>query len=218
MSCPQEPSSLLHVILTLEFFRCSRCSGQSRWGEEALSKAKLSQMSRSVSIRVRSSTSDFAASSLLQMTRDIALACKYRFLPQSSDKLADTGRPILTYERRACTKKGVKPNKHGIVYSIPGRPQLLKDEPRLGFAAVRLQVDIQTEKLAMESRVNYSKLVTVEHNVKVFFIGRIAQDDMAIVDTAVNQCWADKVRKENEGSHQPRYKNQHDQRRRDRRP
>jgi len=112
-------------------------------------------------------------------------------------------RPILTYERRACTKRGVRPNQHGIVYTLPGRPQLLRDEPRLGFSPVRLEKDVSTETLALESRVNYSTLVTVEHNVKVFFIGRIVAEDMDIVDAAVDQCWADKVRKDSKGSHQP---------------
>jgi len=99
----------------------------------------------------------------------------------------------------------VKPNQHGIVYTIPGRPQLLRDEPRLGFSPVRLETDVSIETLALESRVNYSKLVTVEHNVKVFFIGRIVAEDMGIVDAAVNQCWAGKVRKDSGRSQKPRY-------------
>lgn len=103
-------------------------------------------------------------------------------------------RPVLTYERRACTKNGVKPEKHGIVYPVFGRPQLLAKESGLGFEPVRLELDYATEKLAKESRINYSKLVTVEHNVHVFFIGRIVADDFDIVTYAVDKCWADKFR------------------------
>lgn len=108
-----------------------------------------------------------------------------------ADNLA---RPILTYERRACTKKGVKPEKHGIAYALHGRPQLLAKEPKLGFEPVRIELDYVTEKLAKESRINYSKLVTVEHNVQVFFIGRIVEEDFDIVTQAVDKCWTDKLR------------------------
>jgi len=113
-------------------------------------------------------------------------------------------RPILTYERRACTKKGVKPNKHGIVYTVGSRPLLVKGESRLGFPPVRLELDVSTEGLAREARVNYSKLVTIEHNVKVYFIGRIVAEDMLQVDSAVDKCWKEKAWNGSEGSHAPR--------------
>lgn len=50
------------------------------------------------------------------------------------------------------------------------------------------------EKLSKESRVNYSKLVTVEHNVKVFFIGTVVASDWDTVQEAVNECWVQKNR------------------------
>ncbi|KAI1371527.1 hypothetical protein F4677DRAFT_450350 [Hypoxylon crocopeplum] len=101
--------------------------------------------------------------------------------------------PILTYDRRGCLKKGVRPNKHGIIYMAGHKPRLLKDEPTLGFDPVALHVYAEGEKLAKESRVNYSKLVTIEHNVKVFFIGSITGDDFDNVRYAVNECWNKKM-------------------------
>ena len=77
----------------------------------------------------------------------------------------------MTYDRRGCSKKGVRPNKHGIIHVAGHKPKPLKNEPELGFPPVALHVYAEGEKLAKESRVNYSKLVTIEHNVKVFFIG-----------------------------------------------
>ncbi|KFA78118.1 hypothetical protein S40288_05669 [Stachybotrys chartarum IBT 40288] len=98
--------------------------------------------------------------------------------------------PILTYNGQACRKKGVKPKKHGIIYQQGQKPRLLPGEPALGFAPVKMQMTSEDEKLTKESRVNYSKLNTVEHNVKVFFIGRIATDaDWEIFSEAVNYCW-----------------------------
>ncbi|KAL7625560.1 hypothetical protein AAE478_004780 [Parahypoxylon ruwenzoriense] len=102
-------------------------------------------------------------------------------------------RPILTYDRRGCLKKGVRPSKHGIIYMAGQRPKLLKNEPELGFDPVALQVYAEGEKLARESRVNYSKLVTIEHNVKVFFIGSIVGEDFEKVRHAVNECWDKKM-------------------------
>ncbi|KAI1822865.1 hypothetical protein F4861DRAFT_361302 [Xylaria intraflava] len=103
--------------------------------------------------------------------------------------------PILTYDRRGCSKKGVRPDKHGIIYALGQRPKLLKDEPDLGFRPVPLKIYADGETLARESRVNYSKLVTIEHNVNVFFIGRIPETYFENVQTAVDQCWNEKRHK-----------------------
>ncbi|KAI0377446.1 hypothetical protein F5Y04DRAFT_284923 [Hypomontagnella monticulosa] len=102
--------------------------------------------------------------------------------------------PILTYDRRGCLKKGVRPNKHGIIYTAGSKPRLLRNEPDLGFSPVALHVYADSEKLAKESRVNYSKLVTIEHNVKVFFIGSIDREDFDLVSSAVDICWSKKMR------------------------
>ncbi|KAI1093949.1 hypothetical protein F5B19DRAFT_95752 [Rostrohypoxylon terebratum] len=101
--------------------------------------------------------------------------------------------PILTYDRRGCLKKGVRPNKHGIIYMAGHKPRLLKNEPDLGFAPVALQMYAEGETLAKESRVNYSKLVTIEHNVKVFFIGSIPPEHFENVRYAVEECWNKKM-------------------------
>jgi hypothetical protein len=72
---------------------------------------------------------------------------------------------------------------------------MVEGEPKLGFAPVRMRIEVGGEHLAKESRVNYSKLVTVEHNVKIFLIGRIVTDDFNnTVAKAVNACWDMKVR------------------------
>jgi hypothetical protein len=102
--------------------------------------------------------------------------------------------PILTYERRACTKKGIKPQSHGIIYTPPKKPIRKQHEPELGFSPVAMQMDLEDEKLASESRVNYSKLVTIEHNVKVLFIGRLYDEDFDTASQAVDKCWERRTR------------------------
>jgi hypothetical protein len=105
------------------------------------------------------------------------------------ESMLTTCSPILTYGGKGCKKKGVKADKHGIIYERSGRPRLLDKEPKLGFPPVRVEMKQEGEKLSKESRVNYSKLVTVEHNVKVFFIGSIVYNDWELVSDAVNYCW-----------------------------
>jgi hypothetical protein len=101
----------------------------------------------------------------------------------------------LTYEHKACTKKGVKPLKHGIVYQAGKRPRLVDNEPTLGFDPVRVDLYERTEKLDKESRVNYAKITTVEHNFRVFMIGSVDPWDFEnIVIPAVDHCWARKQR------------------------
>ncbi|KAI0889582.1 uncharacterized protein GGS22DRAFT_148648 [Annulohypoxylon maeteangense] len=107
--------------------------------------------------------------------------------------------PILTYERRGCTKTGVNPKTHGIVYSVSGNPgerepRLLKGEPELGFPPIKVDGYKDDEPLPKESRVNYAKLITIEHNVKVFFIGFIPKLDFDKVIRATNECWVNNMR------------------------
>ena len=102
----------------------------------------------------------------------------------------------------------MKAPKHGAVFPAGGKPKFFPAEPPLGFQPVALQIDIPSEKLAWQSRINYSKLITVEHNVKVFFIGRIWQTDFNdIVTAAVDKCWEDKIRqtRKKDRDHRPHH-------------
>lgn len=150
------------------------------------------------------------------MTKVIALACRLSpsltsgplylltLLPFMDLAYANHNihRPILTYGGKGCKKKGVKPRKHGVVYQSGHKPRLLDGEPDLGFKAVAMSIKAKGEKLSKESRANYSKLVTIEHNVKVFFVGKIAEEDFDVVSRAVDKCWAEKIRKQTKGEHQ----------------
>ncbi|TQV99182.1 hypothetical protein IF1G_01397 [Cordyceps javanica] len=116
-----------------------------------------------------------------------------RFIVVANDQGHCTCVPILTYGGKACKKHGVKPEKHGIVYERGQKAKKLDGEPSLGFSPVRVEMTEEGEKITRESRVNYSKLVTVEHNVKVFFIGHVYPSDWQIVGDAVNHCWNKKI-------------------------
>ncbi|KAB5563155.1 hypothetical protein GE09DRAFT_772408 [Coniochaeta sp. 2T2.1] len=126
-----------------------------------------------------------------------------RFVIVASDSGHCQCVPILTYIRQGCKKKGVKADRHGIVHEFNTKPRLLEGEPKLGFKPVRAQLT-EGERLARESRINYSKLVTVEHNVKVFFIGNIYWEDFNnVVPAAVNKCWGLKMTTARRGMSDP---------------
>jgi len=118
-----------------------------------------------------------------------------RFIVVANDEGHCTCVPILTYERQACNKRGVKPSRHGIIYQAGRQPRMLSGEPQLGFDPVRVNLYEKTERLVKESRVNYAKLTTVEHNFRVLFIGSVdASDFQNIVVPAVDACWQRKRR------------------------
>ncbi|RFU31079.1 hypothetical protein B7463_g5257, partial [Scytalidium lignicola] len=87
--------------------------------------------------------------------------------------------PILTYGGRGTAKPGVKPELHSQVYSSKHVPGLLKGEtPGALQSPIRIKVDSDKNKLDEASRLNYSKIYTVEHNVKVVFIGEVDKGHM----------------------------------------
>ncbi|KAF5017622.1 hypothetical protein F66182_10430 [Fusarium sp. NRRL 66182] len=118
-----------------------------------------------------------------------------RFIVIANDLGHSTCIPIATYGRKGCKKAGIKAEQHGIVYESNRKPVSLPGEPKLGYPPIRLHIHEQGERISQESRVNYSKLTTVEHNVKVLFIGRVVGADWDIVTEAVNTSWANKTHK-----------------------
>ncbi|KAM0405357.1 hypothetical protein ACHAQC_000435 [Fusarium culmorum] len=117
-----------------------------------------------------------------------------RFIVVANDLGHCTCIPISTYGKKGCKKSGVKAEQHGIVAESSNRnPVPLSNEPRLGFPPVRVHISEPGERISKESRVNYSKLTTVEHNVKVLFIGRVVGSDWDVVTEAVNTSWANKM-------------------------
>jgi hypothetical protein len=83
-------------------------------------------------------------------------------------------------------------------------PKLLAGEKKLGYAPIRMEIDIQNEKLAKESRINYAALNNIQHNVRVFFIGRIVGGDLHKLEYAVNSAWSKKMTPSKKHSHKGR--------------
>lgn len=86
-------------------------------------------------------------------------------------------RPILTYGNQGVLKRGVHPEDHAVVYSSrkDGPYCLEREKGLMTKHPIRIEVVKDSHKLDPLSRLNYAKLYTVEHNVKVLFIGKVAR-------------------------------------------
>jgi hypothetical protein len=54
---------------------------------------------------------------------------------------------------------------------------------------IQIQGNSPRDKLDEDSCINYAKIYNVEHNVKVFFIGRLTPTSHTKVLLAVNEAW-----------------------------
>lgn len=73
-------------------------------------------------------------------------------------------------------KPGVKAEHHTIIYTGETPPNPLPGEIGPYKRPVRMNPLTSRDELFPESRLNYSKLYTVEHNIRVCFIGSIHKD------------------------------------------
>ncbi len=98
--------------------------------------------------------------------------------------------PIMTYSMQGVLKAGVHPEDHAVVYSSrrDGRYLLEREEGLMPKSPIRIEMNSPREKLDLLSRLNYAKVYTVEHNVKVFFIGRVAKECEHALIVAYNKA------------------------------
>lgn len=83
----------------------------------------------------------------------------------------------MTYGGQATLKKGAHAEDHAAVYSNQHKtkgPTVLKKE-KMTKKAIKIEIMNPSDKLDPLSRINYAKVYTVEHNVKVLFIGQVAR-------------------------------------------
>ncbi|KAL4920077.1 hypothetical protein BDW62DRAFT_22314 [Aspergillus aurantiobrunneus] len=84
---------------------------------------------------------------------------------------------ISTYGGRGVAKRGVDETKHAIVYMRGTTPTRGYNEPPMTKEPLSVSSDRQ-EELHPMSRLNFGKIYTVEHNVKVLPIGTISSGSM----------------------------------------
>jgi hypothetical protein len=96
--------------------------------------------------------------------------------------------PIMTYGGQGVNKKGVHARHHAVIYSTE-EPVVASGEKEKGMTKrpIRVTVSSPRHKLDSFSRINYAKPYTVEHNVKVWFIGRVHKNSEWQLGTDYNE-------------------------------
>ncbi|KAL5333242.1 hypothetical protein BJX70DRAFT_73352 [Aspergillus crustosus] len=85
---------------------------------------------------------------------------------------------ISTYGGRGVSKPGVDKSKHAIVHLRNKPPLIMHGESPMVKEPLEVAPDRPEETLDPKSRLNFGKIYTVEHNVKVLPIGRITSASM----------------------------------------
>lgn len=101
----------------------------------------------------------------------------------------------MTYSGQGTLKPGVKAADHAIIYMSDNDrdkpPRMVRGE-NLTKDPIRVQPKTPRDKLEPVSRINYAKIYTVEHNVKVFFIGHIPTTFRNKLMTDFDLTWQNK--------------------------
>ncbi|KAI9766177.1 MAG: hypothetical protein M1840_006744 [Geoglossum simile] len=87
--------------------------------------------------------------------------------------------PIHSYRQQAATKHHLKAEDHAVIYT-DGYPKTLPGET-LSKRPLRVLPDSPELKLDPTSRINFGKIYTVEHNIKVKRLGEIAEEHMHLL-------------------------------------
>ncbi|KAJ5093543.1 hypothetical protein N7456_009404 [Penicillium angulare] len=91
--------------------------------------------------------------------------------------------PITTYSGQGVAKAGVDRSKHAIIYMRGTQPVTRTNEPRMTKEPLEVEPAKADQKLDPMSRLNFGKVYTVEHNVKVLPVGRITEGSLAKFST-----------------------------------
>ena len=103
--------------------------------------------------------------------------------------------PIMTYGKRGVGKPGVVKSEHSIVHTSKVPPDPLPEEaPRRDEAgmrpqAVRVDADDPKQKLDEVSRLDYGKIHTIQHNIKVKSFGKVNPKSMNALLHQFGNVW-----------------------------
>ncbi|KAA8644037.1 uncharacterized protein ATNIH1004_008234 [Aspergillus tanneri] len=81
--------------------------------------------------------------------------------------------PVSTYSRKGVAKPGVDPSKHAVIYMEGTYPKVDPAERGITKEPIEVTPASPDQKLDYMSRLNFGKIYTVEHNVKVLHVGKI---------------------------------------------
>ncbi|EGP88788.1 uncharacterized protein MYCGRDRAFT_27543, partial [Zymoseptoria tritici IPO323] len=96
-----------------------------------------------------------------------------RFVIVASYESHSIALPIVSYGRQGASKRGVNPKHHAVIYTGKNEPLPFAMEHGLLRPGIRAVPDNPLDTLDSASRINFSKVYTIEHNVKVKSVGVI---------------------------------------------
>lgn len=89
--------------------------------------------------------------------------------------------PINTYNGHGLRKIGFNDGDvqaHAIIYDSQSKPYLLKNEPRPSKLPIAVVCSDDAEPLTHDSRINFAKVTTVEHNVRAMSVGKVSSHSL----------------------------------------
>ncbi|KAK0861021.1 hypothetical protein LTR87_017118 [Friedmanniomyces endolithicus] len=110
-----------------------------------------------------------------------------------------TALPVVSYGARGVSKFGVTKFEHGIIYTGSAVPEPLpaerpnRGERAMNATAIRVTPDAQGMKLDEMSRIDYAKVHTIEHNLKVAAVGVVHPASMEALITQFRSVWLDQA-------------------------
>jgi hypothetical protein len=105
-------------------------------------------------------------------------------------KATDFYRPISTYDGQGVAKKGLVKRYHAIAYTGQNEPSPEKNErPRKGEQGMLPSIRIEREsksELPSLSRINFSTLHHIQHDVKIHRFGKITEKNQDLFRQSFN--------------------------------
>ncbi|KAH8803597.1 hypothetical protein F5884DRAFT_510206 [Xylogone sp. PMI_703] len=106
--------------------------------------------------------------------------------------------PILTYGGKGTTKQGVVLNDHAVVFVAGKSPKLLPREEMPSIHPFPITLEDHDAHLDPASRLNFGKIYTIEHNLKVRNIGRIDKNHIGRLGNCVDNIFGVTYEKQSE--------------------
>ena len=103
--------------------------------------------------------------------------------------------PITSYGHRGVGKPGVKKSEHSIIFTTKTAPELMPQElPQRGEdgmrpQAIRVDPDDPIDKLDALARLDYGKVHTIQHNIKVKSFGKVHAKSVITLVTQFGDVW-----------------------------
>jgi hypothetical protein len=82
---------------------------------------------------------------------------------------------LNTHNGKGAGKEGVDPENYAAVFPLGGTVQLCPDE-YLTKKPFPIKIEVPGETIDLKSRLNFGKIYTLEHNIKVKKVGRIPDE------------------------------------------